>query len=73
MCITKDIPKDVETKFDTSRHSKDENRQLSKRKNEKVLDMMKDKLGAKISAEFVALRAKMYTCRKQNKKLEDKH
>ena len=56
----KDIGKDVTMRFDTNEYSKDENRALSKGKNKKVWGMMKDKLGAKIIAEFFPLRVKMY-------------
>ena len=50
----------VEMRFDINRYSKDGNRPLRIGKNKKVIDKMKDKLGGKIMAEFVALRAKMY-------------
>ena len=47
-------------RFDINRYSKDGNRPPRIGKNKKVIDKMKDKLGGKIMAEFVALRAKMY-------------
>ena len=68
----RDIAKDVETKFDTSRYSKDDNRPLPVRKNKKVIGMMKDELGGKIMTKFVVLRAKMYAYKEIGKKLGDK-
>ena len=44
--IYKDIPKDVETRFDTSSYELD--RPLWKGKNKKVIELMKDELGGKI-------------------------
>ena len=55
----RDNAKDVKETFDTSGYSKDDNRPLSIRENEKVKGLMKDELGRKIMTEFVALRAKM--------------
>ena len=55
-----DIAKDVEKRFDTSKYRVD-NRPLPTRKNKKVIGLMKDKLGGKIMAEFVALRPKTYS------------
>ena len=40
--------------------------------NEKVIGIMKDKLGQKIMIEFVALRAKMYAYRNIDKRTEEK-
>ena len=54
-----DIADDVEKGFDTSNY--DCNRPLPKGKNEKVIGLMKDKLGGKIMTEFVALRPKTYS------------
>ena len=54
----KDIADHVEKRFDTSNYKV--NRPLPKRKNKKVIGLMKDKLGGKIMAEFVALRPKTY-------------
>ena len=45
----KDIPDDVEKRFDTSNYECD--RPLPKRKNKKVIGLMKDKLWGKIMAE----------------------
>ena len=50
----KDIAKDVQTIFDTSRYPKDENKPLPIGKNQKVPDMMKDELGGKVMTEFIA-------------------
>ena len=59
----RDIAGDVETRFDTSGYSKEDNRPLPIGKNKKVIGLMKDELGGKIMTEFVALRAKMYAYR----------
>ena len=56
--IYKDIPEDVETKFDTSNYELD--RPLPKGRNKKVIELMKDKLGRKIMIKFVGLRIKTY-------------
>ena len=58
----------MEKRFDTSGYSKDENRSLPIGESKKVIGLMKDELGGKIMAEFVALRAKMYAYRKIDKK-----
>ena len=63
---------DVETKFDTNRYSKNNNRPLPIGKIKKVIDMIKDELGGKIMTEFVALRGKINSCKNIDKKLEDK-
>ena len=68
----KDIAKDVEKRFDTNGYSKDDNRPLPIGKNKKKIGLMKDELGGKITAEFVALRAKMYAYRKIDKEVEEK-
>ena len=47
----KDIANDVECKFDTSNYEVD--RPLPTGKNKKVIGLMKDELGGKISTEFV--------------------
>ena len=54
--IYKDIAKDVETRFDISNYEL--NRPLPKRKNKKVIGLIKGKLGRKIRTKFVGLRAK---------------
>ena len=70
----KDIPKDVEIKFDTRGYSKNENRPLPVQKNKRaVINMMKNELGVKVMKKIVAVRAKMYACSKLNKKVEDEH
>ena len=56
--IYKDIAKDIETRFDTSKFQID--RPLPKGKNKKVIGLMKDELGEQIMKEFVGLRAKTY-------------
>ena len=60
----KDITEDLDTKFDTSNFEID--RPLPKRKNEKVIGLMKDESGGKITKEFVGLRAKSYSYLKDN-------
>ena len=55
----KDIANDVDKKFDTSNY--EVYRPLSTRKNKKVIGLMKDKLGGRVSTEFVALRPKTYS------------
>ena len=54
-----DIADDVEKIFDTSDY--EFNRPLPAGKNEKMIGLMKDKLGGKIMIEFVALRPKNYS------------
>ena len=69
----RDIAGDVETRFDTSGYSKDDNRPLPIGKNKKVIGLMKDELGGKIMTEFMELKAKMYSYRKLDEKIsEDK-
>ena len=68
----RDIAKDLEKKFETSRYSKDSNRPLLIGKNKNVICMMKDKLFGKIMTECVALKEKMYAYIKIDKKVEDK-
>ena len=58
--VCKNIVEDVETRFITSNYEL--NRPLPKRKNEKVIGLMKDELGRKIITKFVRLSAKTYSC-----------
>ena len=53
-----DTADDVEKRFDTSNY--EVNKPLPVGKNKKVIGLMKDELGGKIMAEFVALRPKTY-------------
>ena len=62
--IYEDIEENFETRFNTSDFEKD--RPLPKRKNEKVIGLMKDKLGGQIMKEFVGLKAKTYSYLKEN-------
>ena len=62
--IYKDIAEYVETRFDTSDFEIDI--PLPKRKNKKVIGLMKYDLGGQIMKEFVALRAKTYSYLKAN-------
>ena len=55
----KDIANDVEKRFDTSNY--EVNRPLPTGKNKKVIGLMKDELGGKITTEFVTLRPKTYS------------
>ena len=55
----KDIANDVEKRFDTSNY--EVNRPLPTGKNKKVIGLMKDELGGKITTEFVALKPKTYS------------
>ena len=61
-----DIAGDIEERFDTSGYIKEDARPLPIGENKKVIGFMKDKLGGKIMTEFVALRPKLYACRKLN-------
>ena len=54
--IYKDIAEDVETRVDTSNYELDSS--LPKEKSKKVIGLMKDELGGKITTKFVRLRAK---------------
>ena len=56
--IYRNIAEDVETTFDTLNHEL--HTPLRKRKNKKVIGLIKDKLGGKITTKFVRLRAKTY-------------
>ena len=57
--IYEDIAEDVETRFDISNYEL--NRSLTKWKNRKNIDVIKNKLGEKFMKEFVGLRAKTYS------------
>ena len=62
--IYKDIPKYIETRFDTSNYKLECNsieRPLPKGKSKKVIGLMKNGLGRKIMTKFVSLRAKTYS------------
>ena len=54
-----DIADDVEKRFDTSNY--EVNRSLPTGKNKKVIGLMKDELGGKTLAGFVALKPKTYS------------
>ena len=54
-----DIANDVEKRFDTSNYECD--RPLPTGKNKKVIELMKDGLGGRAIAEFVALRPNIYS------------
>ena len=57
--IYKDVVNDDEKRFDTSNNEVD--RPLPKRKDKKVIRLMKDELGGMVITEFVALRPKTYS------------
>ena len=65
----KDITKEVERKFDTSKYSKTDSSPLPIGKNKKVKDLMKDGHAGIIMKELNALRVKMYAYRKLDKNL----
>ena len=59
--IYKDIAEDVETRFDTSNYELEcssIDKPLPKGKNKKVIGLMKDELGGKVTTKFAGLRAK---------------
>ena len=62
--VYKDIPENVETRSDTSNFQLD--RSLPNGKNKKVIELMKDELGGQIMKEFSRLRAKTYSCLKED-------
>ena len=57
--IYKNIAEGVETRFDISDYELD--RPLPKRKNKKVMGLLKDELVCKIMTKFVGLRVKKYS------------
>ena len=57
--IYEDVASDVEKRFDTANH--EVNRPLPTGSNKKVVGLMKDELGGRIIAEFMALRPKTYS------------
>ena len=63
-----DIAGDVKETFDKSGYSKEDARPLPIGLNKKIIGLMKDELGGKIMTEFVALRPKLYACRKPDGK-----
>ena len=63
--MSKDIAKDAEIRFDTVTNLEID-RLLPQGKYKRVIELMKDELGGKIMKEFVALRAKTYSCLKEN-------
>ena len=62
--VYKDISENGETRFDTSNFELD--RPLHKGKNNKVIELMKDELGAQIMKECFGLRANSYSYLKCN-------
>ncbi|XP_057312843.1 uncharacterized protein LOC130654274 [Hydractinia symbiolongicarpus] len=68
----RDISDDLETRFDTSAYSKDDNRPLSIGKNKKVVGLMTDELNGKIMTDFITLRAKLYAYKSLTKEGGDR-
>ena len=60
------IANDVEARFDTSGYSKTDFRPLPISLNKKVIGHMKHESGGKIMTDFVALRPKLYSYKKQD-------
>ena len=63
-----DISNDLEERFDMSGYNKENTKPLPIGKNKKVIGLMKDELGDGIMTEFVALRPRLYSYRKVDKK-----
>ena len=62
--LYKDIPEDVETRFDTSNYELECNstgRPSPKGKNKKVIGLLKDEFGGKIMTEFIEVSSKTYS------------
>ena len=56
--IYEDVTEDVDTRFDTSNYELD--KPLPKRKNKRVIGLMKNQLCGKVTTKFVGLRIKTY-------------
>ena len=54
----KGVANDVERWFETSNYDENDERQLPRGNNKKVIGIFKDEVGGNIMTEFVALRAK---------------
>ena len=67
-----DIGKDVKSTFDTSNYRKDHPSGIYTGVNKKVIGMFKDKAGGQQIAEFVGLRAKLFSYRMDEGKEEKK-
>ncbi|XP_057296228.1 uncharacterized protein LOC130625179 [Hydractinia symbiolongicarpus] len=63
---------DVEKRFDTSAYNPNDGRPLPIGKNKKVVGLMKDELGGKVTKEFITLRAKAYAYKSLTKKGGDR-
>ena len=57
--VYEDIANDIEKRFDTSNY--ESAKPLPRRKNKKVIRLMKDELGSKIMTELLGLRPKTYS------------
>ena len=68
----RDISSDVKSKFDTSNYPKDHPSGILTGVNKKVIGMFKDEASAKQIAEFVGLRAKLYSYRVEDSYEEKK-
>ena len=65
-----DIASQVPVRFDTSAHRSD--KPLPMGLNKKVIGLLKDEMGGDVIEEFIALRPKLYSCRKHCGKEEKK-
>ncbi len=65
----KDIENDIDSKFDTSDYPED-HKGVKKRVNKKVIGMMKDEMMGIEITEFVGLRAKLYSYKTDDEKVE---
>ena len=68
--VYKGVTEDGKTKIDTSDFETE--RPFPKGKNEKIVGLQKDELGGQIKKEFVRLRAKRYSCLKDNNDKDQK-
>ena len=68
----RDISSDVELRFDTSNYPKDHPSGITTGVNKKVIGMFKDEASGKQIAEFVGLRAKLYSYRVEDSYEEKK-
>ncbi len=70
--VYKDIKNDVDKWYDTSNYDKDHPSGLYSGKNKKVIGYFKDECGGKFITEFVGLKAKSYSFKTSDGKVEKK-
>ena len=70
--FNKDIAPDIERLFDTSEIPKDHPSGMPAGMNKKVIGMFKDECAGKVMAEFVGLRAKLYSYKMHEGKEEER-